>query len=75
MIVAENCAYCNSSNTVLTEYSDTFDVNGTQLEVNGLKLNHCNDCKSETIPMDLVDYNFDIFMKAQSMHISELKND
>jgi hypothetical protein len=71
MNIAENCAYCNSSNTDEIEYTDTFDVNGTQLEVNGLKLNHCNDCESESIPMDLVDYNLAIFMKAQAIHISE----
>jgi hypothetical protein len=60
----ENCAYCNSTNTIEVEYAETFKINGADMEVAGMKLNHCNDCKSETVPMHLVDYNMSLFQKA-----------
>ena len=63
-----SCAYCGSEDTKVVTY--TFKP-ATGPFVKGFKKNACNVCKSETVPMDLVDHNVKLY--NNSKHVAKHK--
>jgi hypothetical protein len=57
-----SCAYCGSEDTKIVTY--TFRPE-TGPYVKGFKKNVCNVCNSETIPMELYDYNFELYTNSK----------
>lgn len=61
-----HCSYCNSPNAAVVEYSESFKVGRKQLEVSGMKKVVCRNCHSESIPLDLLDHNQELFSAAEA---------
>ncbi len=66
MNTTHHCSYCNSTNAAIVEYSESFKVGRKQLEVSGMKKVFCADCQSESIPLDLLEHNQELFVAAEA---------
>lgn len=63
---AHHCSYCNSAHTNEVEFTESFKVGRKQLEVAGMKKVVCSECQSESIPLDLLDFNQELFVAAEA---------
>jgi len=61
-----HCSYCNSAHTNEVEFNDSFKAGRKQLAVAGMKKIVCSECQSESIPLDLLDYNQKLFFAAEA---------
>lgn len=61
-----HCSYCNSAHTHEVEFTESFKAGRKQLEVAGMKKIVCTKCQSESIPLDLLDSNQELYVAAEA---------